>query len=67
LHSFATQRADLLAVLSPLPSDAWSRSAKVTGAGKVLERNVLFYARWLAGHEQPHVKQIERIVNMMPR
>jgi hypothetical protein len=24
---------------------------------------VLFYAQWLARHERPHVKQIERIVN----
>ena len=62
LHAFATQRADLLAVLSPLPLEGWERSATVTGAGKVLERTVLFYARWLAGHERPHVKQIERIV-----
>jgi hypothetical protein len=46
-----------------LPIDAWSRSATVTGAGKVLERTVLFYARRLAGHERPHVKQVERIVN----
>jgi DinB superfamily len=65
LRAFATQRADLLAVLSPLPSDAWERSATVTGAGKVLERTVLFYARWLAGHERPRVKQIERIVKTM--
>src|SRR5215472_13595395 len=36
LGAFATQRADLLAVLYPLPSDAWERSASVTGAGKVL-------------------------------
>ena len=35
------------------------------GAGKVLERTVLFYAQWLAEHERPHVKQIERIVNTM--
>jgi hypothetical protein len=35
----------------------------VTGAGKPLERTVLFYAQWLARHERPHVKQIERIVN----
>jgi hypothetical protein len=35
----------------------------VTGAGKTLERSVLFYADWLAVHERPHVKQIERIVN----
>jgi hypothetical protein len=37
----------------------------VTGAGKILERTVLFYADWLARRERPHVKQIERIVNTM--
>lgn len=63
LRSFASQRAALLAVLEPLPYDAWSRTATVTGAGKVLERTVLFYGRWLAGHERSHVKQVERIVN----
>jgi hypothetical protein len=62
LRAFAEQRADLLAVLEPLPPEGWSRAATVTGAGKALERTVLFYARWLAGHEQPHVKQIARIV-----
>src|ERR1700730_3882721 len=67
LRSFATQRADLLAVLSPLPPEGWERSATVTGAGKVLERTVLFYAQWLARHERQHVKQVERIVNTMPR
>ena len=66
LRSFATQRADLLAVLSPLPPEDWSRAATVTGAGKVLERTVLFYAQWLARHERQHVKQVERIVNTMP-
>lgn len=66
LRAFATQRADLLAVLEPLPREGWSRAATVTGAGKVLERTVLFYARWLAGHERPHVKQVARIVNTMP-
>ena len=63
LRSFATQRADLLAVLEPLPHEGWSRSATVTGAGKPLKRTVLFYAQWLARHERQHVKQIERIVN----
>jgi hypothetical protein len=63
LRAFAAQRAELLAVMEPLPIDAWSRAATVTGAGKVLERNVLFYARWLAGHERLHVKQVEHIVN----
>jgi len=65
LRSFATQRADLLAVLEPLAPEGWSRVATVTGAGKVLERTVLFYARWLAGHERQHRKQFERLVNTM--
>jgi hypothetical protein len=65
LHAFTTQRIDLLAVLEPLAYEGWSRAARVTGAGKVLERTVLFYGRWLAGHERPHLKQLERIVNTM--
>jgi hypothetical protein len=65
LHAFAVQRTDLLAVLEPLAHEGWSHAATVTGAGKVLERTVLFYARWLAGHERPHLKQIKRIVNTM--
>jgi hypothetical protein len=63
LRSFATQRADLLVVLEPLPHEGWSRAATVTGAGKVLERTVQSYAQWLARHERSHIKQIERIVN----
>jgi hypothetical protein len=63
LQAFAAQRADLLEVLEVLTPEGWSRAATVTGAGKVLERTVLFYADWLARHERPHVKQIERIVN----
>jgi hypothetical protein len=65
LHSFATQRADLLAVLEALPHEAWLRAATVTGAGRVLERTVLFYVQWLARHEQLHIKQIGRIANTM--
>ena len=65
MHAFATQRTNLLAILEPLAPEDWSRVATVTGAGKVLERTVLFYAQWLAVHERPHVKQIERIVNMI--
>lgn len=63
LRSFTTQRTDLLTALSPLPHEGWSRSATVTGAGKPLERTVLFYAQWLATHERLHVKQVKRIVN----
>jgi len=65
LHSFAMQRADLFAVLEPLPHEGWSRSATVTGAGKPLQRTVLFYGQWLARHERQHVKQVEHIVNTM--
>jgi len=63
LRSFAAQRAELLALLEPLPRAGWSRTATVTGAGSVLEQTVLFYGRWLAGHEQPHVEQVARIVS----
>ena len=60
-RAFAKQRADLLALLKQLPRKGWSRRATVTGAGAPLERTVLFYAQWVARHERPHVKQIERI------
>lgn len=64
LDAFTTQRADLLAVLEPLAPEDWARAATVTGAGKVLERSVRFYAQWLAEHERPHLKQIERIAQI---
>ncbi len=60
LEAFAAQRAELLAVLESLPPEGWERAATVTGAGKPLKRTVLFYARWVTGHERPHVKQVER-------
>src|SRR5918997_276271 len=65
LQAFATQRTDLLGLLGSLAPEDLERAATVTGAGKVLERSVLFYARWLAEHERPHVKQVARIVNSM--
>ena len=66
LGSFAAQRAGLLATLESLPHESWSRAATVTGAGKPLERTVLFYAQWMARHERPHIEQIERAVIMHP-
>ena len=60
-RAFTRQRAELLALLRPLPKAAWSRSATVTGAGRPRERTVLEYAQWLANHERSHLKQIERI------
>ncbi len=65
LRTLAKQRDERLAVLKPLPREGWSRTATVTGAGKVLERTVLFYGQWMAGHERPHVKEIERIVDAL--
>jgi hypothetical protein len=65
LQAFTAQRNGLLAVLEPLAPEAWSREATVTGAGKPLIRTVYTYAQWLANHERPHIKQIERIVNTL--
>jgi hypothetical protein len=63
LRAFAAQRAELLATLRPMPPEGWLRSATVTGAGAPLQRTVLFYGRWLAGHERSHVKQIQRVAD----
>lgn len=65
LRAFTTQRANLLAILEPLPREDWSRMATVTGAGNILKKTVLSYAERLAIHERPHIKQIERIANTM--
>jgi len=65
LQAFTTQRIALLAILEALPPDGWARSATVYGAGKVLERSVYSYAQWLATHERPHVKQIERTAALL--
>ena len=65
LQAFTKQRADLLAVLEALAPEDWSRAATITGGGKPREESVFSYARRLALHERPHVKQIEGIVNMM--
>ena len=67
LEAFTTQRIDLLALLSSLPNNAWSRSAMMTGAGKVLEPTVLSYAERLGVHERSHVKQIERLIKTIQR
>ena len=65
LKAFMEQRAALMALLETLDSDAWSRSATVTGAGKPIVRTVQSYAEWMAEHERPHVKQIKRIASTM--
>ena len=65
LQSFTSQRTALLAVLEALSTKAWSRAATVTGAGKTLQRTLHSYAEWIAEHESPHVKQIQRIASTM--
>jgi len=63
LQAFTKQRAELLAVLEPLPPDAWSRAATVTKSGSVRTQTVLSFAEQLATHEQLHLEQIELIVS----
>lgn len=65
LRAFATQRADLLALLRSLAPDDWGRSATVTGAGRPLTLTVLSYGQRLARHERPHIKQIARVVTAL--
>ena len=65
LKAFMEQRAALMAALETLDSNAWSRSARITGAGKPIVRTVQSYAEWMAEHERPHVKQIKRIASTM--
>ena len=60
LSAFTADRAALLEVLHGLAPADWARSARVVGAGRPVERTVLTYAEWLASHERPHVKQVER-------
>ena len=67
LHAFTEQRAALRRVLEPLSADGWSRGGTVTGAGRPLTRTVLSYARWMAEHERPHLKQIQRTVERVRR
>jgi len=64
-RAYTKQRAQLLALLRPLPAATWSRRATVTGAGRPRERTVLEYGLWLANHERSHVRHIERVVKGM--
>lgn len=60
LEAFTRQRAELLAVIGPLPPDAWDRAARVTEKpGDVRERSARFYGDWMAAHEREHWQQLE--------
>jgi DinB superfamily len=65
-EAFKQQRAELLAVVEPLPPEAWARTAMVTGMlGEIYERSARYYGDWLAGHERAHWKHLERIVGVV--
>jgi DinB superfamily len=63
-REYSRQRTELLALLQALTPEEWARGATFTGAGRLPERTVLSEASAIAVHERPHVKQIERIVNV---
>ncbi len=63
LQALVAQRAEILAVLTPLSPEDWSRTA--TGAGRPRGRTVPIYAQWLANHERSHFKQMACIVNAL--
>ena len=55
------QRDALLVLLEGLSAEQWLRGGTIYGAGNELERDVHFYAQWLARHERSHLKEIDRI------
>lgn len=67
-EAFERGRAELLAVLAPLPPGDWERVAVVTVApGRSLEQTARFFGDWLAGHEREHLEQLERAVGAVER
>jgi hypothetical protein len=60
LAAFTAHRQDLLARLEPRLPAAWSRGATMLGAGAPLEVTIHDYAERMAGHERPHITQIQR-------
>jgi hypothetical protein len=61
--AFAKQRAELMAVIEPLPPEAWERTAKVTGMlGELYDYSTHYYGAWMAGHERAHLKKLPRII-----
>ena len=59
LQAFANQRIDLLASLSSLASQDWSRAATFTGTVKGRDQTVFSYAQRIVDHELQHLDQIE--------
>jgi hypothetical protein len=64
-QAFARQRDDLLAALRPLAFEGWSRGATFTGTTRGREETVFTYARRIVHHEQPHLDQLEGLLNSL--
>jgi len=62
LLAYRRQRTALVKLLESLPAHAWDRTAIVTGFGTPAERTLTWYALGIAGHEQSHLKHIERVM-----
>jgi hypothetical protein len=60
-QAFAEQRAELLAKLTALPAEAWSRQATIRSASGIRTRTLQSYGDRMARHEQTHIEQIGRI------
>jgi hypothetical protein len=67
LQAFTAQRVELIAQLRRLAPEDWAREATITGAGRPLTGTVLSYAERLAVHERPHLKQVDRVAQVISR
>jgi hypothetical protein len=65
LEAFTKARAELMALLRSLPSEAWQRTCIATGAGRPNPTSVHDNGDRLARHERPHLRQIEAIVRSL--
>lgn len=57
--AFRQQRQALLAVLDRVSPRDWERTATVQEYGSDVERSMLFFGDWLAGHELVHLTQLD--------
>jgi hypothetical protein len=64
-QAYSQQRSQLVALLERLSPGEWARGGTFTGAGRLLERTILSESSAIAVHERSHVKQIERVVQIV--
>jgi len=65
LHAFTQARAELMALLKSLATEAWQRTCIATGAGRPNNRSVRGEGDALARHERAHLRQIEAVVRAL--